>query len=60
MCRRWMLQGREPQPGPRDRLRRLPAYATYLAAFPFAAALEYWWSFLLSGATVTIMARRID
>lgn len=42
----------------RRRIRRLPGYAAYLAAFPVAAAVEYLWSVLRSGATVTVLARR--
>ncbi len=42
----------------RQRLRRLPHYLAYLAAFPFAIALETLASFLRSGATFTVIARR--
>ncbi len=51
--------------GPLDRVGghgpgRLARYALYLAAFPFAAALSYAWSLLGSGATFTVLARRVD
>jgi SAM-dependent methyltransferase len=44
----------------RQRWRRLPGYAAYLAAFPLAAAVSSLWSLLRSGATFTVLARRVD
>lgn len=51
--------------GPLDRIGqhrpgRMVRYAAYLAAFPFAAAVCYAGSFLRSGATFTIFARRVE
>jgi len=44
----------------RSRLQRLPFYAAYLAAFPIVAFVSYCWSALGSGATFTVLARRVD
>jgi SAM-dependent methyltransferase len=51
--------------GPLDRigqhaLGRMARYAAYLAAFPFAALVSYAWSLAGSGATFTVLARRVD
>jgi 2-polyprenyl-3-methyl-5-hydroxy-6-metoxy-1,4-benzoquinol methylase len=44
----------------RLRLRRLPAYTAYLASFPAAAAATYLGSWLGSGATISVLARRVE
>lgn len=43
----------------RARARRLPLLAAYLAAFVPAAAISTFWSLLRSGATFTVLARRV-
>jgi 2-polyprenyl-3-methyl-5-hydroxy-6-metoxy-1,4-benzoquinol methylase len=44
----------------RSRARRLPLLAAYLAAFMPAAAISTCWSLLRSGATFTVLARRVE
>ena len=44
----------------RARMRRLPLLAAYLVAFVPAAAISTVWSLLRSGATFTVLARRVD
>jgi 2-polyprenyl-3-methyl-5-hydroxy-6-metoxy-1,4-benzoquinol methylase len=44
----------------RARARRFPLLAAYLAAFIPAAAISTCWSLLRSGATFTVLARRVD
>jgi 2-polyprenyl-3-methyl-5-hydroxy-6-metoxy-1,4-benzoquinol methylase len=44
----------------RSRWQRLPGYGVYLAVFPFAVAASGFWSLIGSGATFTVLARRVD
>lgn len=54
-----LLRGGADRPRP-GRAQRMVLLAVYLAAFVPAAAVSAFWSLLKSGATFTVLARRVD